>query len=51
VNVIVTRCDEQTIDASLHGGGPVRITGPDGKTRDLQLVGEQKLTIQPGDAG
>ncbi len=51
VNVIVTRCDEQAIDVSIHGRGPVRITGPDGKTRELQLDGEQKLTLAPGAAG
>ena len=48
VNAIVTHCDERTIDVSLHGHGPVRITSPDGKTRELSLDGEQKLSIQPG---
>jgi hypothetical protein len=48
VNAIVAHCDERTIDVSLHGHGPVRITSPDGKTRELSLRGEQKLSIQPG---
>jgi hypothetical protein len=51
VNAIVTRCDEQAIHVSLHGNGPVRITGPDGRTRELQLDGELKVTIQPGASG
>jgi hypothetical protein len=51
VNVIVTRCDEQTIELSIHGDDSARITGPDGKTQVLPLTGAQQLTIQPGAAG
>jgi len=50
VNAIVTRCDEQAIDISLHGHGPVRVTGPDGQTRERLLDGEQTLTVQFGAA-
>ena len=45
VNVIVTRCDEQTIELSIHGEGSARITGPAGKTQVLSLTGAQQLTI------
>lgn len=51
VNVIVTRCDEQAIEVSLHGHGAARIAGPDGQTHELQLSGEQRLTVQPSAAG
>ncbi len=51
VNAIVTRCDERAIGVSLHGHGAATITGPDGKVREVQLDGEQRLTIQPGFAG
>lgn len=51
VNAIVTRCDEQAIEVSLHGSGPARVTGPDGKTRELQLGGEQNLTLPVGVPG
>lgn len=51
VNAVVTRCDEQAIDVTLHGSGPVRIAGPDARTRELELHGEQKLTVRPGAAG
>ena len=51
VNVLVTRCDEQMIEMSIHGYGAVQITGPDGKTQSLQLTGAQPLTVQPGSAG
>jgi hypothetical protein len=51
VNVIVTRCDQQAIEMSLHGYGAVQITGPDDRTQLLQLTGEQPFAIQPGSAG
>jgi hypothetical protein len=47
----VTRCDEDAIEASLHGNGPVRITDMNGRTHDLQLTGERTIQIQPGVAG
>lgn len=51
LNAIVTRCDEDAIEASLHGNGPVRITDMNGRTHDLQLTGERTIQIQPGVAG
>jgi hypothetical protein len=46
VNAIVTRSAGDVLDVSLHGTGSVQITGPDGRTRELQLRGEQTLTLQ-----
>lgn len=51
LNAVVTRCDEQAIGVSLHGNGKARITGPDGKTRELELSGPQTLLIEPGFPG
>lgn len=41
------------VDGALwdYGGGPVRITGPDGKIHELHSDGEQELTLRPGAAG
>jgi hypothetical protein len=51
LNAVVTRCDEQAIGVSLNGSGPVRITGPDGRTRVVELNGPQSLLIEPGASG
>lgn len=51
INAVVTRCDERCIEVSLHGHGAATIAGPDGKAREVQLDGEQQLTIQPGCGG
>jgi len=36
---------------SLHGSGPVPITGADGRTQETHLGGARKLTARPGAAG
>lgn len=46
VNVTVSRQDEQTLELSIHGYGPATLATPGGRVRELELNGEQHLTIQ-----
>ncbi len=45
VNVTVNRRDEQTLELSIHGYGPATLAMPGGRVQELQLNGEQHLTI------
>jgi hypothetical protein len=51
LNAVVTRCDEQAVGVTLNGSGKARITGPDGKSREVDLGGTQTVLITPGTPG